>query len=418
MVDDTIEDMAAWVEMRKAQRKTQFDPDAWRKNLLRSATGSPLPVLQNALIAMRESDNISGIFSYDEMLNTVMVSALQGVGGFDQRPICDTDVGVVQAVIQKTVIPRLGRDVSEQAIDIIAKDRSFHPVRDYLTRLEWDGNQRLDKWLVDYLGVETWDHYTKQVGQMFMISCVARIFEPGCKVDHMVVLEGRQGSKKSSACAILGGEWFSDSLPDITTGKDVSQHLRGKWIIEIPELSATRKAENEALKAFISRQVERYRPSYGRYEVIQPRQCVFMGTTNNSSYLRDETGGRRFWPVKTGHVDMVALARDRDQLFAEAVVLYRDRQIWWPDKEFEEQFIQPQQEMRFESDPWEELVTTYIDTLFKVTIIDIAKNALYIDTAKVGTSDQRRISAILQRLGWVRGALNGKGRLEWLRPTT
>ena len=250
---------------------------------------------------------------------------------------------------------------------------------------------------------------------MFMVALIARIFEPGCKADYMMILEGPQGSRKSTAVRILGGEWFSDNLPDITVGKDVVQHLRGKWVIEIAELSAIGRAQSAALKHFISRSVERYRPSYGRKEVIEPRQCVFIGTTNKEAYLQDETGARRFWPVKVGIIDTDALARDRDQLLAEAVTLYQSGVKWWPDDQFEREYVQPEQEARFEVDAWEEMIADWLATKTSVLVGEVARYAIGLEKPRIGRADQNRITSILEQLRWERQAKDGKGNIPWRR---
>ncbi len=192
-------------------------------------------------------------------------------------------------------------------------------------------------------------------------------------------------------------------------------YLRGKWLLEVSEMHAMNRAETAQLKAFISRQTERYRPSYGRKEVIEPRQCVFIGTTNRDSYLRDETGGRRFWPIKAGNIDLDGLMRDRDQLFAEAIVRYRNGKPWWPDKDFEQTQIMPQQAERYEADVWEETIAGYLDGKSKVTVGQVAREALHIETARIGTHDQRRIAAALEQLGWKRQPQDWQGKRWWTR---
>jgi predicted P-loop ATPase len=376
--------------------------------------GQPLAVLANAVTALTAT--MPRAFAYDEMLCAPMLMQPleEEIGGnnFVPRPITDVDVGIVQKQLQHLGLNRLSKDTTHQAVDIRAWKCRFHPVREYLTNLQWDGTARLAGILPDYFGTER-SAYATGIGALFLISMVARIFEPGCKADYMLVLEGPQGTLKSTACRVLGGEWFSDNLPDVTAGKDVSQHLRGKWLIEVSEMHAMGRAEAALLKAFITRTTERYRPSYGRREVIEPRQAVFVGTTNKDTYLRDETGGRRFWPIRAGIINVGALALDRDQLFAEAVALYHDGRRWWPDAAFEREHIVAQQEERYEADAWEETIDAYLAAHTKVTVGQVAKEALFIETPRIGTADQRRIAAILERLQWRRQQKDWKGNRWW-----
>jgi len=393
-------------------------PKPWVGRCIVDVCETPLPIVANALIALRHDPELANAFSFDEMLRVPLLTQPLPAGDNDHviRPVTDVDVTALQEYLQHAGLKRLAQDVTHQAIDLRAQECAFHPVRDYLNALEWDGVQRLETWLADYLGANP-TSYTAGIGCMFLEAMVARIFEPGCKADYMLVLEGAQGTRKSTACRMLGGEWFSDGLPDVTAGKDVSQHLRGKWLIEVSEMHAMSRAEVSALKAFVTRGTERYRPSYGRREVIEPRQCVFIGTTNRQAYLRDETGGRRFWPVKTGIIQSELLIRDRDQLFAEAVERYRGGIPWWPDADFEQKHITPEQDARFETDVWEEVVGEYLIGRSHVLVGQVAREALYFETARVGRIEQNRIVAILERRGWERQKKDGKGNIPWA-PTT
>src|SRR5262249_181073 len=261
------------------------------------------------------------------------------------RSVTDEDLVELQRYLQRAGLKRIGGETVRDAMREYARhQRAFHPVRDYLNGLIWDKTPPPGPCLTIYLGADDND-YTRGIGRLFPISMVARIYRPGCKADHMLVLEGPQGILKSTACEVLAGQWYSDSLPDISH-KDAQQHLRGKWVIEVAEMHAMNRAEATLLKHFISRTTERYRPPFGRLEVIEPRQCVFVGTTNQETYLRDPSGGRRFWPSLCGIIDIDALIHDRDQLLAEAVHCFKQGEHWWPNKTFEQEVIAPEQQAR------------------------------------------------------------------------
>jgi predicted P-loop ATPase len=386
----------------------------WLDKCSKDRSGEPIPNLANAMIALRSEPAVRDAFAFDEMQRAlILMRPISAEGShFNPRPITDVDVSSLQEWLQLGGLRNIGKDTVHQAVDLRAQERAFHPVRDYLEEQQWDGVPRAGAFFPMYFGSDP-TPYAQAAGRMFLVSMVARIFKPGCKVDHLPVLEGPQGNFKSSACKTLGGEWFSDNLPDVTAGKDVSQHLRGKWLIEVSEMHAMSRGEVAQLKAFITRTTERYRPSYGRKEVVEPRQCVFVGTTNKNVYLRDETGGRRFWPIKTNVIDIDALIRDRDQLFAEAVEMYRSGEPWWPNPAFEQEYVVPEQEARFEADAWEETVAKYLTTVSKTTVGKVAQEALHIDTPRIGTADQRRIAAILERLDWKRQPKDSDGTRWW-----
>jgi predicted P-loop ATPase len=388
-------------------------------DMVKDERGRLVANVANVLAVLRGVPAVEHCFSHDEMLcQTMLCAPLPTPGGGIAndveavRPIRDTDVTRLQEWLQHSGLPKIGREQVFQAVDLRAIERSYHPVRDYLEGLIWDQVPRLSNLFPTYFGtVRT--PYVEKIGSMFLCSMVARIFEPGCKADYMVVLEGAQGILKSTACKILGRPWFSDSLPDIAVGKDAQQHLNGKWLIEIGEMSAISKVEDAALKTFLTRTTEIYRPPYGREDVHQPRQCIFVGSTNKETYLRDETGGRRYWPVVVDVIDLVALEHDRDQLFAEAVVRYHDGLPWWPDAAFEREHIRPEQQARYEVDPWRDTIADWLTGKDTATVTDIARWALFIETPRVGTREARRISNVLTTLRWKRGKADEKGRIQW-----
>jgi predicted P-loop ATPase len=385
------------------EKKVRDEAPEWHQYLQKTREGEARGNLANAMTALTNAPEWKDRLGFDLLQRAAVMRHPSG----ELRHLEDVDVSNIQLWMQRNGLPSMGRDTAHQAVDTRAQQRQFHPVQRYLGAVVWDQTPRLDTWLTAYLGADA-TPYTKGIGRMFLIAMVARVHVAGCKADYMMVLEGPQGSRKSTACRILGGEYFSDCLPDLEhDAVRLAQHLRGKWLIEIAELSAMNKADSTNLKAFITRPEERFTPKYGRREVHEPRQCVFIGTTNKAAYLRDETGGRRFWPVKVGTINTDALARDRDQLFAEALIAYRAGERWWPDGSFEKEHVAPEQDARFEPDAWEELIAQYLAPGRPITVLAVAREALFIETPKLGTAEQRRIAEVLDRLGWKRKPSNG-----------
>jgi predicted P-loop ATPase len=401
----------------------------WKSEWHLADSGSPLPTLHNAMITLRNHPTLSGLLRYDEMSRSALV--VQQIPGTPHDPsiprhVKDADVISIQEEIQRTGLRRIAKATVQDAVHVRAEEGKFHPVHDYLNGLVWDGETRVTGWLSRYLGVEGCP-YADTIGRLFLVALVARQFRPGCKADYMLILEGPQGAMKSSACRALAGEWFSDNLPDLSRGDAVrlSMHLRGKWLIEIAEMSSFNSAEAHTLKEFLTQTEERYTPKYGRNEVYEPRQCVFIGSTNEGAYLRDATGARRFWPVKVGAIDIEALIADRDQLLAEAVKLFRDGAAWWPDRAFEVEHIAPQQDARYEADPWHETIEAWLrggvpvlsddgipindedgnpilsPQVSRCTAVQILRTVLSVPIERISPREQKRVSGILTKMGWI-----------------
>lgn len=392
----------------------------WMSLLVLDKKDRPKATPANLAIVLSHDPAWIGCFGYDTFSGVVSVRRTPPFGAEAGEATLGELTESHVARTRYAIARAWGWDFSAatvlEVITTVAEAHPFHPVRDYLEGLRWDGICRLDSWLSTYLGVEP-SAYVSDVGRTFLIGAVARVMDPGCKLDTMLILEGTQGAGKSTAIrALFGGKWTLDTPIDLSS-KDRFSALRGRWCVEHAELDSLGKHDKERVKAFVSSAVDRYRPSYARLEVSQPRQCVFAGSTNQETYLDDETGGRRFNGVKVGPIDTAALSRDRDLLWAEALEAYRSGATWWPDPALVPTY-QAEQAARRKVDEWERLVIEYVTGRSRVLVGDILSSALGIEAAKWTTQDQARVRRALTALGWTqrRERIDGERGRWWHAP--
>lgn len=396
--------------------------------LVTSQNGQILPNVNNVIVLLEADPDLKRVLRYNDFADSMEICmAIPDKTGLPDtrrypRKWEDADTIALQAYIQRNSIPRVARDTVDDALRHYAKDCPYHPVRDYLAGLTWDGRPRIDTWLIEYCNAasDTPAAYLEEVGAKFLISIVARVMRPGCKADHVLVLEGPQGFGKSTALSTLAGDdWFTDSLPSNLDSKDAAIHLRGRLIVEMSELSQFTRSEIETIKAYVSRQVDRYRPPFGVRDIEVPRQCVFAGTTNSEGYLIDTTGNRRFWPVKVGVIDIASLKRDRDQLWAEAHARFKEGEAWHiTDSDIIA--IQVEQTVsRVVTDPWHADVARILSQHKEC---DITPGEVLGMISDLKPSDRHkgnaaRVSQILRDLGWVKGKRHHSRGQLYLRPT-
>jgi len=387
--------------------------------LARTREGACLPTLANLLLVLQHDTQLKGMLAFNEFAGQALLTrappAAEDGGAALPGPYPRTwggeDVSMVQAYVQRIWAPRFGTQTVEQGMAAAAALHRFHPVRDWLATLGWDGTPRLDMWVHRAFGTPL-DGYHGAVGSKFLIAAVRRIRQPGCKFDTMPVLEGPQGIGKSTAIKILFGEdRFSDAMPTNLADKDAAMALLGVWVLEFAEIEGLIRNEPETIKAFLSRAVDRYRPPYGKAYVDRPRQGVLIGTTNSQDYLRDATGNRRIWPIHCRHMDNDWVAANRLQLWAEAA--HREAQgeaVWLDDADLEATAADHQRE-RMEEDVWTEPVREHLLGKDECSIPDILEHGLSILKERQSKREQMRVSKILTAAGWSRSLARKDGHV-------
>lgn len=384
-----------------------------RESLAQSDKGVPLPTVANLIAILRHDPLLKGLLAYNEFTGEYLINAPAPAPDDDAsydtgsypRPWTDTDAILLQAYIQRMWAPRVSRETVFDAMTVVAGMQGFHPVRQWLDGLVWDGVQRLESWLSVAFGADASPYHT-DVGVKLLVAAVRRVRRPGCKFDHMLVLEGEQGIGKSTAIAkLFGVDWFSDNVPHDLASKDAALALAGMWCLEMAEIDQLIRSEVETIKGFLSRAVDRFRPPYGRAVVVRPRQCVIVGTTNNAEYLRDSTGNRRFWPVACRYSDTAWIEANREQLWAEAAALEAAGEpIWLTDAESQATSAE-MQAGRLIEDAWEERIREWLSGRVEVTVAKVLTDCLDLSARDQNKSGQMRVGAILRGLGWERRLL-------------
>lgn len=369
--DDTIKELISRERMDEVIRdfdlKANTDAEidvSWAKNLKYNKKGKVLSTIENVLTILENDYFLKGKLMYNEFSNRASVIEKLPWSNEINRDWKDEDDAGLRYYIEKAYDITTANKILD-ALVICFRNHIYHPVREYLNSLRWDGIKRVDALLIDYLGAED-NSYTRTVMRKHMAAAVARVMRPGIKYDYMIVLSGPQGIGKSTFVRILGGEWYNDSLTTVS-GKEAYEQLQGSWLLEMGEMTATKKADIEAVKMFLSKNEDIYRVAYGKRVSRFPRQCVFFGSSNDKDFLRDKTGNRRFWPVDVGVNEFKnsvfeKLEQERNQIWAEAADIYKKgEKLFLEGKEMAEAIRQ--QEEHSEESSKTGLILEYLDTL-------------------------------------------------------
>lgn len=414
MSDDAPKESEKVAELSAARfKKRRKGPFEWWDKLAFGKEGQVKPSLHNIVTILRNHPAWVGMFSFDSFSNRINLTR-KACYGRAAGEIGDVDGSEIVAWLGDPAQPfgiSPKTSLVLEAIAIVAQHFETHPVREYLRKLKWDKEERLPFLFSHYFGTAQ-NEYTSAVGKNWLISAVARVMQPGCKVDFMVILEGAQGLGKSrSIRELFGAPWFAEAM-ESPASKDFYQVLQGRWCVEISEMHSFSKADVTKVKQAITTQDDVYRPSYGRFAQRFPRHNIFVGSTNDDDYLRDPTGARRFIPVRCNDINYDQLMRDRDQLWAEAYLRQQAGEPWWilPPQAVDEQ------DSRYQEDSWTEPIVRWLEgeaasgdyvsemqgRINETSITQLMSAALKVEIGKHTRQDQMRVGAILRRLGWRR----------------
>lgn len=398
--DDKVK--AQLVADRTAEAAVDFEAapeDAdWTRKLKITEKGGIAQTIENVVLILTHDPKLAGAIAYNEMdHNIVAVSSVPWNKAKGPRQWVDADDAALRYYLEKTY-GISGKDRIFDAVNVVAQQASFHPVREYLDSCTWDQVPRAETLLIDYLGAED-NEYTRAVTRKTLAAAVARIYRPGCKFDYMLTLRGQQGLGKSALIAKLGGPWFSDTFTTMQ-GKDAYEQVQGVWLMEVGELAGMRKAEAETIKLYISKQRDRFRPAYGRRLQEFPRQCVFIGTTNETQFLRDTTGNRRFWVVDTPNEPTKSLWDDLTPetvrlIWAEAVEIYKAGEALYLPRKLE-QVAREVQEAYEEENPKAGIIVDYLDRLLPENWpnMDTYSRRQWLETGGEGTVQRQTVCTL------------------------
>lgn len=343
--------------------------DEWKAELEYTKSGKLLCNIANIILILENDPALAGHIVHD--LFTGMDSAKDGLPwNKNANQWTDTDDANLRVWLEKHY-DITGKEKIADALTAVLTRHSYHPIRDYLNGLTWDGVPRLDRIIIDYMGAED-SELNRAMSRKHFVAAVARVFNPGCKYDYCLIMSGAEGIGKSTLLRVMGGKWFNDSITTLE-GKEGMEQLRRAWVVELGELSSIKRSDVEQVKAHLSKQVDIYRAAYARRVLEHPRQCVFCGTTNEALFLKGDTGNRRFWVIPVvaelrKYRDWSeAIRRDRDQLWAEAVHYYKQGEPLYLSEELEAQAKQRQQDFNDDNDdPIVAMLDKYLNTLLPV----------------------------------------------------